>query len=201
MPDEPELTPYLRRLPIGERLPLGDLATDRLFPFESDTTVKPLEEPVVPEPPRLGEPGGGPCPNCGQLDQWAIWENERWIVRTLTGEPHGLPAVVMLISRAHVDLEAMSATEIRDLGPMIQRITRAVASLPDVERVHVDRRGDSSEHFHLWFLARPTGMVQMRGPLLAIWDDLLPKLPADEWSANLRRIASALAGEDGVALI
>ena len=36
--DEP--SDYLRRLPIGERMPLGELAEDPLFPFEGESTSR-----------------------------------------------------------------------------------------------------------------------------------------------------------------
>jgi hypothetical protein len=75
------------------------------------------------------------------------------------------------------------------------------SSLSDVGRVHVSRWGDGSEHFHLWFLARPKGMWQMRGAMLAVWDDLLPQVPAEEWTASLRAVAESLATEDGSVLI
>ena len=44
-------------------------------------------------------------------------------------------------------------------------------------------------------------MWQMRGPLLALWDEMLPKVPADEWRANLTQVANAMAAEDGMTLI
>jgi hypothetical protein len=83
---------------------------------------------------------------------------------------------------------------------MLQRVARTVASLEDVGRVHVNRWGDGSEHFHVWFLARPRGMWQLRGALLAVWDDLLPKVPADEWERHRQAIAAALAAGGGTAL-
>jgi diadenosine tetraphosphate (Ap4A) HIT family hydrolase len=97
-------------------------------------------------------------------------------------------------------LEDLPADLAADLGPMIQRVSRAIGSLEDVGRVHVNRWGDGSEHFHVWFLARPKGMWQLRGALLAAWDDLLPKVPQDEWDENRRRVAAALAAEGGDAL-
>ena len=199
MPDEPELRPYLRRLPIGERLPLGPVADDPLFPFDGEITVDALQAPTLPEPIRRGQPGGGPCPNCGHLEESAIWSNAHWVVGTAGEEPHGLPAVVLLVPRAHADLENLPPELAEELGVMIQRVARAVESLPDVGRVHVDRWGDGSEHFHLWFLARPRGMWQMRGAMLAVWDDLLPRVPVEEWRANLGAIAAGLAAVDGTA--
>lgn len=38
-------------------------------------------------------------------------------------------------------------------------------------------------------------MMQLRGPMLAIWDDLLPHLPDAELKANLRTVTEALAAE------
>ncbi len=189
--------PYLDRLPIGQRLPIGDVVNDDLFPFDGEIRVKPLEQPVVPEPHRRGEAGRDPCWNCDHPDTDTIWANERWIVRTNPDEPHGLPAVAVLLPRAHHDLLDLPADLALELGPMIQRVARAISSLPEVGRVHVNRWGDGSEHFHVWFLARPLGMWQMRGAMLAVWDDLLPRVPADEWRANVARIAAALAAEDG----
>ena len=39
----------------------------------------------------------------------------------------------------------------------------------------------------------------MRGAMLAIWDDILPKVPDEEWAQNRRRVAEALAADDGPA--
>lgn len=195
---EAEGSPYLDRLPIGERLPLGDVAGDELFPLEGEILVKPLEAPVLPEPRRRGEAGGEPCWSCEHVEDGAIWSNERWVVRA--GEtPHGLPAVVVLVPREHHDLDDLPDHLAGELGRMIQRVARAIGELPEVGRVHVNRWGDGSEHFHVWFLARPRGMWQMRGAMLAVWDDLLPRVPDDEWRANLARIATALAATDGAA--
>ena len=54
------------------------------------------------------------------------------------------------------------------------RMSEAVKSIPGVARCHFARWGDGSEHFHLWALARPEGMMQGRGAMLAFWDDVLP---------------------------
>jgi hypothetical protein len=84
---------------------------------------------------------------------------------------------------------------------MIQRVARAIGGLEDVGRVHINRWGDGSEHFHMWFLPRPKGMWQLRGAMLAVWDDLLPKVPADEWARNRKAVAAALAAKGGEALL
>jgi diadenosine tetraphosphate (Ap4A) HIT family hydrolase len=188
---------YLQRLPIGTRLPLGEVADDDLFPFEGEMTTKPLEAPRLPEPPRRGEPGGDPCGPCqANLNQGVIWEHEHWWV-LMDKDPHGLPGIAVLLSKDHHDLEDLPPHLASELGPMIQRVARAVGRIEGVGRVHVNRWGDGGSHFHVWFLARPRGMWQMRGAMLAVWDDLLPRVPAEEWQANRRTVADALAEEGG----
>jgi diadenosine tetraphosphate (Ap4A) HIT family hydrolase len=191
-PEQP--SDYVRRLPIGQRLPVGEMVDDPLFPFEGEMTTHPLDPPVLPEPPRRGEPGGDACGACSGNGVTPDWEDERWMV-LIGPEPHGLPMVAVLQPKAHHDLDDLPPELAAELGPMIQRVARAIGRIGSVGRVHVNRWGDGGSHFHVWFLARPKGMWQMRGAMLAVWDDLLPKVPADEWDANRRAVAAALAGE------
>jgi hypothetical protein len=191
------LTPYHRRLPWGERLAAEPLLGGPFFPFE-DPVVRPLEDPVVPEPPRNGGPGGTPCFRCANPDAFLVWRDDLW---QLTGgfSRIGLPAVVCLMPREHVRLDTLTEPLLTTMGSMIQRIAGAVQSLDGVARTHFNRWGDGSEHFHMWFLARPTGMMQLRGAGIAFWDEMLPDLPADEHAANLRVIAAVLAEDGGEA--
>lgn len=80
------------------------------------------------------------------------------------------------------------------LGPLLVRIERAVAAVEGVERVHVCRWGDGSEHFHAWFIARPGRLPQIKGTFVAIWDDILPPLPEALWREKLETVAAALRG-------
>ncbi len=192
---------YLRRLPIGARLELGEVADSDLFPLEGEILVKPLEPPILPEPPRRGEPGGDPCAACtGTLSNFVVWRDERWGLG-IANEPSGLPMVAVLQPLAHHDLEDLPVDLTGELGPMIQRVARAIGRLDTVGRVHVNRWGDGSQHFHLWFLARPRGMWQMRGAMLAVWDDLLPRVPDEEWRDARGRVAAAMAEEGGTVLV
>jgi diadenosine tetraphosphate (Ap4A) HIT family hydrolase len=200
MTDQTAASPFVRRLPIGERLPLGGVAEDPLFPFEGQISTRPLEAPMLPEPARRGEPGGDPCGACDGVGPGVVWEDERWWV-LVEEEPHGLPMIAVLMPKAHHDLEDLPPALVAELGPMIQRLARAVARVDGVGRVHVNRWGDGGSHFHVWFLARPRGMWQMRGAMLAIWDDLLPRVPSEEWQANRRTVAAAMASDGGVALV
>lgn len=190
---------FVRRLPIGERLPLDDMVNDALFPLEGEITTKPLEEPRLPEPSRFGVDAAD-CWGCRDEQPDMIWEDAFWRVM-VEPQPHGLPMVAVLMPKAHHDLDDLPPELASQLGPMIQRVARAIGGLDGIGRVHVNRWGDGSFHFHVWFLARPRGMWQMRGAMLAIWDDILPRVPAEEWAENRRRVAQALAVEGGTARI
>jgi len=189
---------FLERLPYGESLPLDRVIDSDLFPFAGQIRTKPLARPLTPEPERSGQAGQG-CFACTDQATGVIWRNERWHVRS-GPEPSGLALVVMLMPNEHHDLDDLPPELAADLGPMIQRVARAVGSLPEVGRVHVNRWGDGSEHFHVWFLPRPLGLWQLRGAMLAVWDDILPPVPRDEWEANRRSVAAALAAVDGTDL-
>jgi len=184
---------YHRRLPYGERVSAGPLVGQRFFPFEEGVRVVPLAEPVLPEPPWGGEDGGTPCGTCADPDRFVIWRDQQWHLKTF--EATGLPFVALLEPREHYRLDNLPLELTATLGPMIQRVANAIRRIDSVGRTHFNRWGDGSEHFHLWFLARPLGMMQLRGAMIAAWDDLLPKVPEPELAANAR--LAAAAGEDG----
>ena len=172
------------------RLPLPGVVTWATFPFEGDLRVKPVDDPVLPEPPRGGA-GGIDCRACDRPDGEYVWTDADWRLTALR-EPTGLPLVVMLEPRAHHDLGDLPAHLAAALGPMVQRVERALMSLGGVGIVHVCRWGDGSEHLHLWFLPRPEGLIQARGTCLALWDDVLPPRPVDEWQASIARVRAAM---------
>jgi len=193
-----EPSAFVARLPIGERLPLPEIAHWDIFPFEGDLQIKVLDPPLLPEPPRAGEPGGSECFACSEPERGVLWRDEHWHVRYLP-QPTGLPAVLMLFPNQHLDLDDLPDDLAAGFGLMIRRLSKAVQAVDGVARVHVNRWGDGGAHLHVWFLARPAGMWQLRGTCLAIWDDLLPPVPVEEWLDNLRRIGAALAADGGTA--
>jgi diadenosine tetraphosphate (Ap4A) HIT family hydrolase len=158
-----------------------------------------LQPPVESERPRIGEDSAD-CRPCRHGDERAIWSDERWLV-TPTQQPNGLPCVVLLFPRRHVDLDGLDDDEAGELGRMLVRGERAVRGVPDVGRVHVCRWGDGSYHLHYWFMARPARFPQLIGNFAAVWDDVLPPTPQEVWDANLRLVAQALAAEGGVAQV
>jgi diadenosine tetraphosphate (Ap4A) HIT family hydrolase len=160
------------------------------FPFAGELGLRELQPPLEAEAPRNGE-GGHECRRCEAGDSDAIWSDERWILSPLR-EPSGMPVVVILSSRAHHDMGDLPDELQGELGPQLVRIERAVASVPGVARVHVCRWGDGGAHFHVWFIARPERLPQLKGSFVAIWDDILPPLPHELWRANLDVVAAAL---------
>ncbi|MEV6281316.1 hypothetical protein [Kribbella sp. NPDC051770] len=189
-------TAYHQRLPYGERVSPAPLLGSPFFAFDGDVQVVVLDEPVLPEPPRAGEEGGAPCPTCSDPDGLAIWADERWVVKA-GFEPTGLQMVALLLPREHYRLDNLTPELVADLGSMIQRVAGAVGRIEGVGRTHFSRFGDGSEHFHVWFFARPVGMQQLRGPLLSVWGDILPPVPEEEFRANTRTVAAALTEVSG----
>lgn len=179
-------------------VPLPDFTRWPSFPFEGDMRVKPLAAPVDVEPPRSGEDAAD-CIACGTPDDAYIWVSERWRVRAMD-RPTGLPMVLILECRSHLDLGDLPNLLAAELGVMTVRLERAIRSLDGVARVHVNRWGDGSAHLHLWFLARPHGRLQLRGTFLSLWDDILPVIPEHQWRENLALVAAWLAEFGGEAI-
>lgn len=201
MPETPE--EFLARAkqaagPDG-RLAMPPVSEWDTFPFDGDIRVRPLMDPVEAEAPRHGEGGVG-CWRCERGVEGAIWSDENWLVSPLP-EASGLPVVVLLFPRAHHDIDDLPEDLVRQLGPMLVRIEAAVRSVGEIQRVHVCRWGDGSEHLHWWFMARPPRLPQLRGSFIAIWDDILPPTPDDAWRENLSLVAGALAAGGGTAHI
>lgn len=142
-------------------------------------------------------PAGHNCWSCARLDDDAVSSDDRW---GLTGAgPLGLPFGALLAPRAHLDLGDLDDGHAADLYRLVVRVERAVRTLPHVGRVHVNTWGDGGAHLHVFFLARPAGFLQLRGSNLPLWEDLLPRVPADVLAADLRAVAVELARTGGLA--
>src|SRR5262245_63461302 len=150
------------------------------------------------EPPRHGE-NPSECRACAAPDEAYIWVSERWRVRSLD-HPTGLPAVLILESRSHLDLGDLPNMLAAELGVLSVRLERAIRSLDGVARVHVNRWGDGAAHLHVWFMARPHGQLQLRGSFLPMWDDILPPVNEAQWRENLALIAAWLEDFGGTAV-
>lgn len=195
----PADSPYHRGLPIGERLSARPLTESPFFGFEGDISMKPLEPMLVPEPPRSGEDDTSACFHCGPANEHAIWRDDRWHVGA--APTTGLPFVAGLAPNAHVRLDEMDAGLLASFGEITQRLSGAIQALDGVARTHFSRWGDGSAHFHMHFLARPLGMMQGRGPMLAFWDDVLPPVDPELLAAHTHQVATALAKGGGRSLL
>ncbi|GIH08978.1 hypothetical protein Rhe02_70450 [Rhizocola hellebori] len=168
------------------------------FPFEGTFTIKPLDPAVENEPPRKGE-DVAECTACNTSDDTYVWVNERWRVRALD-KPTGLPMVLLLEPRSHLDMGDLPNLLAAELGVMTVRLERAIRSMDDVARVHVYRWGDGTAHLQLWFMARPKGQLQLRGTFLPMWDEIMSPVDEAQWKENLALIAAWLADFGGTAV-
>lgn len=196
MPMSPEqFLAHARAAADGDgRLPPGGIPQWDTFPFEHGALrTVPLAEPVLPEPPRSGE-DPAQCRSCARRDE-GIWLDDHW---RLTHEPNaGAPLALMLHSRDHYDLADLSEDRAAELGRLTTHLVRAIEALPHIARAHVYRIGDGAAHLHVFFFARPEGLLQLRGSNFVLWDDLLPRIPAEVSAADARTVATTLVASYG----
>jgi len=187
VPESPEEL-YARAVDALRMPPVEEWDT---FPFDGELTPRALQPPVEHEQPRFGE-GGVDCQRCETSDDEYLWVNERWRLWGFD-KPSGLPLVVLLESREHYAEPGDLPDELAaDLGVLQAKIELAIRGLGNIGRVHVCRWGDGGEHLHWWFMARPARIPQLIGSFAAIWDDILPPVPEEQWRADLGALAEAL---------
>ena len=160
------------------------------WPFEGPVVPRELARPHGSDRKRHGE-GGVDCHECAQGVEGAIWFDDNWTLKPLA-QPSGMPCVVLLNTRAHLDFHELTDELQRELGPLLVRVQKAIYAIGDIGNVHVLRIGDGSEHCHFWFMARPLGIHQLQSGFVQIWDDVLPPLPDDVWRANLEIVRREL---------
>ncbi|WP_375489455.1 hypothetical protein [uncultured Jatrophihabitans sp.] len=176
------------------RLPLARMTDWAGSPFEpGGLHVSPLRPPVLPEAHRADE-NADDCSACRRRDE-GLWIDDHWRLGRMTEV--GVPLVLMLYPRDHVDLGDLPDTRAAELGVLTAHIARHVEALPNVGRAHVYRIGDGGAHLHVWFFSRPLGQPQLRGSWLVVWDDLLPEYPDDTAQADAETVAAALADSYG----
>jgi diadenosine tetraphosphate (Ap4A) HIT family hydrolase len=181
----------------GGRLACPPIAEWETFPWDGVISTRPLLPPVAEEPRRAGE-GGQDCHRCLHPDRDVIWANERWTVSS-TPRPTGLPLVLFLMPRDHLDFSDLDEDLAAECGRLSVRLARIVESLPEIGRVHTFKIGDGAEHLHLWFLARPARIPQLMGSFAVEWDDILPPVPEPIWRVDLATVAARLVTHEGTA--
>lgn len=180
------------------RDPYDAFAGDEYLPFVGPLTVRVLGEEAAEEPRRGA--GADECDACRASDEDYVWVADRWRVRA-TGRPTGLPVVLALESRHHLDLGDLPNLLAAELGVMTVRLEKAIRSLPGIAQVHLNRWGDGESHLRVWFLARPVGRQELRGPYLPVWDRRLPPVSDSDWRNHLGTVAVWLAGYGGRAVV
>ncbi len=185
------------------RLPMPPVQDWDVFPWEvvdGALVPKVVGEPLAAEEPRRGEGGVGCFACAGDGDGVRIWENDRWKV-VHPSAPGGLPLVMWLMSKEHLDYADMSDELAAEFGRLSVWLARIIERMPHIGRVHVCRYGDGSEHLHVWFFARPARLPRILGSMAVEWNEMLPPVPEDVWRADLAYVATRLAHHDGWALV
>ena len=185
---------------VGGRLPPPPSNEWDNFPWEVvDGAIAPrVLPPPSDDPVRRGE-GDEPCPSCfGVAPEHVVWVDERWRLKHLGG-PSGLPVVLILEPRLHLDFGQLDDELASEHGRISTRLTRIIEGLDHVARCHVLRYGDGSAHAHTWFVARTERLTGVIGSPTIEWDDVLPPGPEDLWRADLHTIATKLANWGGEA--
>lgn len=187
-----------QRLPVAvEEMPGWDI-----YPYELDSLrLKPLRPLADADPPRRGE-AAEDC-WCAQPpradDGTLVWRSERWTLG-LTSDT-GLPLGLVLSPLEHHDLPGLPADLAAEMGLLVVAIAAAVELVPSVGRVQLAKYGDGGAHLHLFFLGRPTRILQFRGSPLLDWEENLPRVPLEVLQRNARvvadRLVEALGGEAG----
>ena len=161
------------------------------IPYCEPLTVRALQERVIPEPPRRGEPGGDPCGICSGQATSAVWSDDNWSLHPPVGG--SLVGAVWLATREHVDsFQDLPAPAAAEFGRVIANVERGILALGGAARVHLYRWGDGGSHFHVWMLPRPLGMLDAAGMMLPLWEDVLPNVPDEELRAAAERVALAM---------
>jgi hypothetical protein len=174
------------------RLPLGGMADWEVFPFEREgLRARPLEEYAVPEPDRRKAPED--CKTCTALgrDDLVLHRGSRLgVIR-----PGGcnLVFVANVVSLSHEMLDDLDDEGHVELGRLVGRTYAAMKALDGVGNVHVNKWENGTGHLSVTLLARPEGVLQLRGSNLAAWADMLPPTPADELDARAVLVREALA--------
>jgi diadenosine tetraphosphate (Ap4A) HIT family hydrolase len=184
----------------GGRLPMPPQGEWNIFPWEVvDGQLAPrVLGPPSNEPARRGE-GGRDCEACAGFDpEHVVWEDDSWVLAH-PGQPSGLPLVLLLYSREHLDLGELDDQMASQLGRITNRLARIIEHLPNVGRAHVGRWGDGGAHLHVWFTARTQRLTGVLGSPALEWNDILPPVPEDVWRADLHAVGTKLANWGGVA--
>ncbi len=173
------------------RLSLGAMSSWEVFPFEADSLrVRPLVEYADPEPDRTAGPAD--CKTCVVLGQpeRVLGELGRFAVIWV---PTSLVFVASVVAREHLRLDDLDAEAHAEMGRAIGAAYDALRALDGVGNVHVNKWENGKGHLSFALLARPRGVLQLRGSNLPIWADMLPATPLAELEERAEQVRASLA--------
>ena len=179
-------------LDAAGRPPLGGMAEWEVFPFEADGLVpKPMGERVDPEPSRARTADA--CGTCKALarEDLVLHTGDRLAVIRPGGT--SLMFVANVVSRAHERLDDLDDASDEELGRLVRLTYRALRALPGVGNVQVCKWENGGGHLSVNVLARPLGVLELRGSNLPTWADMLPDIPQDEYDDRAEVVRAALA--------
>ena len=168
------------------------MADWEVFPFERDGLVpKPLGERIVPEPSRARSADA--CGTCRALarEELVLHTGSRLAVIRPGGT--SLMFVANVVARDHERLDDLDEAADEELGRLVARTYRALRALPGVGNVQVSKWENGGGHLSVNVLARPLGVLELRGSNLPVWADMLPNIPQDEYDARADVVRAALA--------
>jgi diadenosine tetraphosphate (Ap4A) HIT family hydrolase len=178
-------------------IPADGIPYWEIFPFEAEgLRLKSIEPLADAEIPRFGEdPTLCHCARRDDADESSfvgaeVWRDDHWHISV--AEPSGAPVILMLAPQGHFDFTTLPMDRAAEMGQIMVALGAAIEALPSVARVHVSKWGDGGAHAHIFFFARPTRMPQLRGTMLAVWDDFLPPIPVEVRDANARAVIQDL---------
>jgi hypothetical protein len=178
-------------------IPADGIPYWEIFPFEAEgLRLKQIEPLADAEEPRHGEdPEQCHCAkphdaDAGSSADSEVWRDNHW--RISVAEHSGAPLILMLSPQAHHDFTTLPKARAAEMGQIMVALGAAIEDLPSVARVHVSKWGDGGAHAHIFFFARPIRMPQLRGTMLAVWDDFLPPVPGEVRDANASAVIQQL---------
>jgi diadenosine tetraphosphate (Ap4A) HIT family hydrolase len=154
--------------------------------------------PPSDEQPRYGESADRPCGVCaeGIPPGQVVWDDEYWVL-SHEGRPSGLPIVLVLQPRDHLDFGQLSDERASEFGRIANRLVRIIEGLPNIGRAHVNKWGDGGAHMHAVFVGRTARLTNVLGSPTIDWDEIIPPGPEDIWRADLHTVAAKLANWGG----
>lgn len=163
-----------------------------VFPFEPDSLqVRPLEEYADPEPDRRQGPTH--CKVCHAFERPELVLREGDQLRVVRTADTSVVFTAHVVSRGHAPLDDLADDGLAELGLLVGHTYRALRALPEVGNVHINKWENGAGHLAVVLLARPRGVLQLRGSNLPIWADMLPTIPEDEYAERAERVRRALA--------